>query len=328
MPKRGCYVRCMAQSPDGTALIGLDWGTTSFRAYRLDADGRVLDRISSDVGILAVTDGEFAAALHSQITPWLTGPGTPPILACGMIGSRQGWHEAPYVDLPAGTAELAGSLVSATIQDGLTIHFVPGLSWRDAEGVPDVMRGEETQLIGAMGRDAEPSLFVLPGTHSKWAVAADGRIRWFATFMTGELFAILGQHSILGRLMSGSDHDPSAFRRGLDTAMTARSASAGLLHRLFSARSLPLFGDLPQTGVASYLSGLLIGTEIVEASNSLPDNADIRSVTIVGRSDLASRYATGLAAKGFAVDTADPDASAAGLHRLALTSALLQTEPT
>ena len=318
----------MAPASNETAVIGLDWGTTSFRAYRLGADGHILDHVSSEVGILAVTDGDFAAALRRQIAPWLAAPANPPILACGMIGSRQGWHEAPYVDLPAGTAELAGNLVSATPGGGPTIHFVPGLSWRDAEGVPDVMRGEETQLIGAMGCEAEPHLFVLPGTHSKWAVAADGRIRWFATFMTGEMFAVLTQHSILGRLMSGSDHDPSAFGRGLDAAMTAPGGTAGLLHRLFGARSLALFGDLPQTGVASYLSGLLIGTEIAEASNSLPATQAVRSVTIVGRSDLATRYATGLAAKGFSVDTADPDASAAGLHRLAAASALLQTEPT
>lgn len=316
----------MTRPTGGTALIGLDWGTTSFRAYRLGADGQILDRVSSDAGILAVTDGDFAATLRHQIAPWLGGPDIAPILACGMIGSRQGWHEAPYVDLPAGTAELADKLVPTPLDGGSAIHFVPGLSWRDADGMPDVMRGEETQLIGAMGSDAGPRLFVLPGTHSKWAATADGRIFRFTTFMTGEVFAILSRHSILGRLMSGLDHDTSAFQRGLDSAMATPGHSAGLLHRLFGARSLPLFGDLPETGVASYLSGLLIGTEIVEASNSLPTSPPFQSVTIVGRSDLATRYATGLAAQGYSVDTADPDACAIGLYRLAVASALLQTE--
>ena len=316
----------MPASNDQAALIGLDWGTTSFRAYRMAADGRILDRISSELGILAVADGDFAAALRHQIAPWIAGPELPPILASGMIGSRQGWHEAPYVDLPAGAADLAGRLATETGDGDLTVHFVPGLSRRDGDGAPDVMRGEETQLIGAMASMVGPCLFVLPGTHSKWVAAMDGSIRWFATFMTGEVFALLCKHSILGRLMSGSEHDPAAFRRGLEHAATKTGAAAGLLHRLFGARSLPLFGDLPETGVASYLSGLLIGTEIAEASHILPAATAVESVVIVGRSDLARHYETALSARGYSVDTADPDASAVGLHRLALAAGLLQTE--
>ncbi len=313
----------MTSATDTTALIGLDWGTTSFRANRMDVDGRILDRLSSDLGIMAVVDGDFAAALRQQIAPWLTGPAQPPILASGMIGSRQGWHEAPYVDLPAGASELAGGLVSTTTDGGLAVHFVPGLSYRDAAGMPDVMRGEETQLIGAMDLAAEPGLFILPGTHSKWAIASEGRIRWFATFMTGEMFAVLKGHTILGRLMSGTEHDPAAFQRGLDDSISQGGAPSGLLHRLFAVRSLPLFEDIPQTGVASYLSGLLIGTEIAEASHLSPETSAVQSAVIVGRSDLAQHYASALAARGYSVDTADPDASAAGLHRLAVAAGLL-----
>lgn len=316
----------MGSTPDETALIGLDWGTTSFRAYRMGADGRILDRLSSDLGILAVVDGDFAAALRQQIAPWLAGPAHPPILASGMIGSRQGWHEAPYAALPAGAPELADGLVSANCDGGPVVHFVPGLSYHAPGGAPDVMRGEETQLVGAMAATAGPCLFILPGTHSKWAVASDGRIRWFATFMTGEIFAVLKDHSILGRMMSGSAHDPSAFGRGLDDSASEAGDPTGLLHRLFAVRSLPLFGELPETGVESYLSGLLIGTELAEAARLLPDTDGSRSAVIVGRSDLARHYATALAARGFSVEAADPDICATGLYRLAIAAGLLPTE--
>lgn len=318
----------MVPATDKTALIGLDWGTTSFRAYRMGADGRILDRFSSDLGIMAVADGDFAAALRQQIAPWISGPAHPPILASGMIGSRQGWHEAPYVALPAGAPELADGLASTISGDGLTVHFVPGLSVREPGGTPDVMRGEETQLVGAMAPAAGPFLFILPGTHSKWAVASDGRIRWFATFLTGEMFAILKNHSILGRLMSGSTHDPAAFRQGLEDSATQGGDPSGLLHRLFGVRSLPLFGELPETGVESYLSGLLIGTELAEATRLLPDAGGSRSAVIVGRSDLARRYATALASRGFSTESADPDICATGLYRLAVAASLIASETT
>ncbi len=316
----------MQPASERTALIGLDWGTTSFRAYRLDDGGRILDRIASDSGILAVADGDFAAALRHQIGDWLAGSKRPPVLACGMIASRQGWHEAPYVDLPAGIGELAENLAATTMPSGPPIHFVPGLARRDADGVPDVMRGEETQLVGAIDPDAGAQLFILPGTHSKWAIASDGRIDWFATFMTGELFAVLSRHSILGRLMSGNAHDAGAFQRGLDRALMAGEGGRGPLQSLFSARSLPLFGDIPDTGVSSYLSGLLIGFEIAEASRVPAFEGAIRSPTIIGRSDLAEHYCTGLATLGLDASLADPDVCTAGLHRLAVAAGLLPRE--
>ena len=316
----------MEPASERAALIGLDWGTTSFRGYRMDGEGHILDRVDSDSGILAVADGDFAAALRHQIGHWLTEPEPPPVIACGMIGSRQGWHETPYVDLPAGVDALAGTLVAVEPAGSPPVHFVPGLSRRDAQGVPDVMRGEETQLIGAASADAGPSLFVLPGTHSKWAVVSHGRIEWFATFMTGELFAVLSRHSILGRLMSGRDHDPASFRRGLDRAMSNPGDGPGLLHTLFGTRSLPLFGDVPETGVASYLSGLLIGTEIAGATRNPAFEEAFGSATLIGRSALAEHYADALAAAGLDAKTADPDACAAGLYRLAAAAGILTTE--
>ena len=309
-----------------TALIGLDWGTSSFRAYRMDIGGRIIDHVASGAGILSVSDGDFAAVLRREIGDWLVDANAPPILACGMIGSRQGWHEIPYVELPADIGLLAQNLASKEAAEGPPVRFVAGLTGRDTEGVPDVMRGEETQLLGALDADAGRQLFILPGTHSKWANANGGRIEGFATFMTGEVFAVLSRHSILGRLMSGDAHDPGAFGRGLDRALSDRGAGPGLLHRLFGARSLPLSGDLPETGVASYLSGLLIGSEIAEALRT-PDFQDIDGPpTIIGRDDLADLYADGLAAIGIAAYRADPDTCATGLHRIADAAGLLRGE--
>src|SRR5262249_746446 len=143
------------------------------------------------------------------------------------------------------------------------VRLVPGLMHRGSDGAPDVMRGEETQLIGLAGRLGDsPQIVVLPGTHSKWAVIEGGRILSFATYLTGELFGLLVERSILGRLMTERADDPAAFDRGV--ARTAIDGHA-ILGSLFSARSLGLLGDLPGSSLYSYLSGLLIGAEIAEA---------------------------------------------------------------
>ncbi len=316
----------MPAAENRTALIGLDWGTSSFRAYRMDSGGGIIDRVTSDAGILSVADGDFAAVLRHEIGHWLDDTDTAPVLACGMIGSRQGWHEIPYVELPADIGLLAQNLEPVAPSDGPPIHFVPGLTARDVDGVPDVMRGEETQISGAIDPDAEWQLFILPGTHSKWAIARDCRIEAFATFMTGEVFAVLSRHSILGRLMDGDANNAEAFGRGVDRALAHPDDGPGLLHRLFGARSLPLFGDLPETGVASYLSGLLIGSEIVEALKH-PAFQDADSPpTIIGRDDLTDLYARGLAAVGMPTRKAGADTCATGLYRLAATAGLLQKE--
>jgi 2-dehydro-3-deoxygalactonokinase len=177
------------------------------------------------------------------------------------------------------------------------------------------MRGEETQIVGSLDKDDPPRrVFVLPGTHSKWVVVENGRIARFATFMTGELFAVLRGHSILGRLMVGEAHAPDAFRRGVQFA---GRAGGGLLKRLFSARTLPLFDKLAAAAVASYLSGLLIGEEIVEAGHWIgsPHIATGRP-TIVGASSLAQRYAEALAILGIESRTGPDDAAVTGIRRI------------
>jgi 2-dehydro-3-deoxygalactonokinase len=303
---------------DRAALIGIDWGTTAFRACRIAADGAVLEARSAAAGILKVARGDFAAVLEREIGPWLKAAPDVPVIASGMITSRQGWHEVPYCACPAGSAELAAGLARHASDGGRVIHFVPGVSIIGADGVPDVIRGEETQIVGEArsGRAA----VVLPGTHSKWAFVEDGRIVWFATFMTGELYGVLKEHSILGRLMAEGDApDDAAFARGL---AYAQEGPGGLLRRLFSARTLGLFDRLPASGISDYLSGLLIGSEIAEALPCLP-GAPTGEITVIGDSVLAERYRQALAAAGLGVRAAADGASARGQLRIARAAGLL-----
>jgi 2-dehydro-3-deoxygalactonokinase len=264
------------------ALIAIDWGTSSFRAALLGADGTVLERRAAASGILQVQDRDFALVLRREAGPWLgRHPGLPVYLS-GMIGSRQGWVEAAYGPCPAGPADVAAAVLRHE-EDGLRVAFVPGLSCRDADGVPDVMRGEEVQVFAALGPGGS-GLVVLPGTHSKWALVEGGRITAFRTFMTGELYAALKGHTILGRLVAGEAEDEAAFLRGVRRGAGTRA----LGHALFSARTLPLMGELPGSGVAAYLSGLLIGAEIaggLELTGAAPG-----AIPVVGEARLQRLY--------------------------------------
>jgi 2-dehydro-3-deoxygalactonokinase len=305
-------------------LIALDWGTSSFRALLLGANGAVLDRLARPMGILKVPDGDFDAAFETAVGPWLDVHGPLPVIASGMIGSRQGWREAPYVACPAGAAELARDLIPVETRKGRTVRLVPGLTDRDAASVPDVMRGEETQILGTLDGGMESGLYVLPGTHSKWVQVEDGRITGFATYMTGEMFAVLREHSILGRLMTGNAHDAQAFQRGLDTAASGE-ATGGLLHRLFGARTLGLFGALSPESIGAYLSGLLIGTEIADALAAFPPNG--KSITLIAEPHLTELYGQALGVRGLAAVAGPADAVAHGLWRIAVLAALIADTP-
>jgi 2-dehydro-3-deoxygalactonokinase len=301
------------------ALIGIDWGTTSFRAYRLDAGGRVVDGKSAPSGILKA--GHFERVFEREIGAWLVDQPDLPVIASGMITSRQGWVEVPYCPCPAGSDEIARALRRHATGAGRVIHFVPGLSVIGADGVPDVIRGEETQILGEIGGAPGRRLLVLPGTHSKWALVEDGRIAWFATFMTGEVFAVIKEHSILGRMMAGEADDAQAFRRGL---AYARSHRGGLLKRLFSARTLGLFGHLPESAIGSYLSGLMIGSEIAEALDCLEQAPSDEEITVIGSSDLTGRYLLAIAEAGLRGQRAAEDAVARGHFLIARAAGLLR----
>lgn len=308
-----------------TSLIGVDWGTSSLRAYRMDRDGRVLERREAPAGILQVADGRFEQALDARLGDWLAAGPDLPVILSGMIGSRQGWVEAPYLACPAGLDGLAGALCRHRAASGRLVHLVPGLATRDVSGIPDVMRGEETQIVGALepagGRGKR--LVLLPGTHSKWALVEDGVVRWFASFMTGELWAVLRDHSILGRLMEGETPDEAGFDRGLEAGLTRETASGGTLRRLFSARTLALMGDLPPGAVASYLSGLLIACEVREALDCVEGAGAGEGVLLVGGAALSARYARALDAAGIGHVLPGGEPAAAGQHRIARAAGLL-----
>jgi 2-dehydro-3-deoxygalactonokinase len=286
-------------------MIAVDWGTSSFRAYRLDTNGMVQERREAPLGILQLKGAHFPGALESQVGDW-EAAGEATILMSGMIGSRQGWAEAPYVECPAGTTDLARRLHPLEWR-GKTLWIVPGLVDR-TRGVPDVMRGEETQLVGVLAALGSGSHIVcLPGTHSKWVRIDSGRIAGFRTHMTGEVFAVLKQHSILGRLMTDGPDDDQAFDAGL-----ARSQEAGgLLHHLFGARTCGLFDELPASSLGSYLSGLIIGHELAAES------AASATVHVLGAPHLARRYAQALERLGRNAEILDPDAAVAGLFQIA-----------
>ncbi|MDE2385149.1 MAG: 2-dehydro-3-deoxygalactonokinase [Alphaproteobacteria bacterium] len=241
-------------------FISLDWGTTSFRAYEVNAQGGIINEAAAPEGILAVKDNAFEATLEKHIGGWSKAL---PIVASGMITSRQGWVECAYAECPAGASDLARAITRHTTSSGRAVHFITGLHYASPSVIHDVIRGEETQVLGSLATGA--AHFITRGTHCKWIDVANGKVTGFATYMTGESFALYRQHSILGRLMQEAPEDEAAFRRGVEKSL---ADPAGLLHDLFSVRTLGLFNELPPTHLASYLSGLLIGSEVAHATSS------------------------------------------------------------
>jgi 2-dehydro-3-deoxygalactonokinase len=300
----------------GAALVAIDWGTTSARAYRVDAAGAIAEERHAPLGISAVRERAFADALATLLGDWAHE--RVPRLACGMIGSRQGWIDAPYVECPAGVDALARSVVRTP---GGELAIVPGVACRDDAGIPDVMRGEETQIAGATGAGEERVLAVLPGTHSKWARVVRGSIVEFRTFMTGEVYAVMLAHSILGRMAGRAPATGgAAFDRGVERGLR----SSGLLHHLFGARTLALAGDLSGEEAADWLSGILIGSELRSARTWAQHGGDDASrVRLIGADALTVRYARALAHAGIDAESAAPGAAARGLFAIARRARLI-----
>jgi len=285
-------------------MIAIDWGTSSLRAYRLGADGSVVERRSAPLGIMQVEASRFADALETQIGDWLSA-GDAPVVMSGMVGSRQGWVEVPYASCPAGAAEIASGL--REVRWGRRRAWIaPGLSSRDAAGVPDVMRGEETQILGVLDGLPVAASICLPGTHSKWVEVRDGTIVRFSTHMTGEVFAVLKAHSILGRMMREAPTDQQWFAAGVRRAQD----SGGLLHHLFGVRARGLFGEVPEEASASYLSGIIIGHELVAARSAAT------AVFLLGAKPLVELYQHALRQFGRDATILDPDAVVRGLFQL------------
>jgi|688.fasta_scaffold385202_2 2-dehydro-3-deoxygalactonokinase len=310
------------------ALIGLDWGTSSLRACLFDGRGVVVERHSRPWGIQHLPEGGYAAAFRGIAADWLDRwPGVP-VLAAGMVGSRTGWQEVPYVACPADTATIAAGIVRFMSDCGL-VHLVPGVMQEDP--FPDVMRGEEAQIIGAIALDpslAAGSLIVLPGTHCKWARVENGRVTRFTTYLTGELFAVLRDHSVLGRPSrdAGDGTEASrvaAFHRGVETIR--ESGAAGVAGKLFTARSLVLCGGLDAADSLDYLSGLLIGEELRSALTAHGEPAP--AYVLVGDPALCSRYRTACTAFGLTGVRVLDDTGPLGLWHIAHAARLVHETP-
>jgi len=290
--------------------VALDWGSSSLRAYLLGEGGKILDRRAEPWGILQLPDRDFEGAFHRITEGWSSGAGSLPAIASGMIGSAQGWVGAAYVDLPGGAEQLARELAPVP---GAPLRIVPGLAQRGHS--PDVMRGEETQIVGALTLqpDIAGGLVVLPGTHSKWVRLAGELVREFTTYMTGELFAVLRAHSILGRLAptGAADSDPGspAFARGV---LAAQRSADGLAPLLFSARASVLVGDLPAGESLEFLSGLLIGDELRAGLD-----AGQTPAALIGDPALCARYVAAFEQLGITGVPILSDAAPAGLWAIA-----------
>jgi 2-dehydro-3-deoxygalactonokinase len=299
------------------ALVAVDWGTSSLRVWGLSSAGSVLAERRSDEGMARLQPSEFEPALRRHIaalglTPGGLEPGrTPlPVVVCGMAGARQGWREARYIDVPTGLGTLCGGALAVPAA-GLDVRILPGLADRQAGG--DVMRGEETQLLGLL--QAEPDfsgVVCLPGTHSKWVWLEGGQVLGFSTFMTGEIFAVLGQHSVLRHSLDGAgpsgDPESTAFLRGVASGLAEPER---LMAALFGVRAATMLHGVAGTPAADMLSGLLIGAEIT-GSGTAPG----APVTLLAGDHLATSYRRALALAGHPVQVMD--SGVAVRHGLAL----------
>ena len=299
---------------DQTALVAVDWGTSSLRAARLDAEGQVLEERALPRGITTIPSNGFASFFEANFEDWTRAIGTFCLIS-GMAGSKQGWVEAPYCPCPAGFNEIAAAL---TWIKPRRIAIVPGLSCEHGHA-PDVMRGEEVQIFGAMELTGlRDGIFVLPGTHSKWAQVQNGRVTTFRTYMTGEFYSLLSQHSILAKTLTAEAEAPldaDAFAQGVALSCTG----AGLLHTAFSARTLSLFSRMAPSALPSYLSGLVIGEELrLQMPGAMEAGFGAQSeVLLIGSGTLTARYSQALAVQGVRSRALGSEATWAGLHALA-----------
>ncbi|MEB3366534.1 2-dehydro-3-deoxygalactonokinase [Saccharopolyspora mangrovi] len=316
----------MTDARSTPSLIALDWGTTAQRAWLLDHVGQIIAARRPDQGLLAMTADidphdararahAYESAFWAACGDWLTANPDLPVIACGMVGSAQGWSDAGYLTVPAQPKYRPGSLVPVAHRAGV-VHLVPGLRIPSADGIPgNVLRGEETQIVGALEALGDPAgqlTLILPGTHSKWVRIEDGTVTSFATAMSGELFGLLTADGILARTAAEPARDDEAFARGL----AAGRSRHGLLTELFGARPLVLDGLLDPASVADYVSGVLIADEVAHLVRGTGP------VVLCGGADLSRRYAQAFAAHGVEPTVLAEDVTARGLWQIAFATGL------
>lgn len=283
----------------------VDWGTTNFRAFALDAKGNLVSEKASKLGLMQVQDQQFDQALESVLKPWLDNYTQLPIYMAGMVGSAQGWKNVDYVQAPASLPELAKQAHQFELPWGAKAYIIPGVSYQNAADIYDVMRGEEVQLFGLADALKTPEFVaVFPGTHSKHIRYQNGRIADFASFMTGEVFSLLFQNSILGKNLPEQKDDQATFMKGV-----IESQTNCLTNRIFAARTHRLFAQVKDEHISEYLSGLLIGYEIRQLNG--------HHVYLVGGESLCQRYqlASETLSKEASLHSGD-ECFLAGMHKI------------
>jgi 2-dehydro-3-deoxygalactonokinase len=293
-------------------FVVVDWGTTRVRGYLVEGE-RIAERVEAEEGISALKRGQHQGVFQRLCGPWLAREPELPVALIGMVGSREGWVEAPYAACPAAPADVAKAMIEVDLGEGRSGRIVPGLTCAPAPGAADVMRGEETLAFGA---GVDDGLICLVGTHPKWVEMRNGRVARFATYLTGEMYALLRQHSMVGRPATEPE-DPAGFDLGLDAAERnsgGRGARVGLLHLLFGARAATVTGRLSPAALGPYISGLLTGDEIngAFAQFEKPD-----MISIVADRPRADIFARALARHGVRAQWRAPvDCLVRGLGRI------------
>jgi 2-dehydro-3-deoxygalactonokinase len=323
-----------SEAPRGASfvsgVIALDWGTSRLRAYRLDADGTILERRTSGDGAIGLDAAGCDAVLARMVGDWVAAHPDAHLIACGMVGARGGWAEAGYVDLPAGVDAIRSRLVQVPTSLGRPLSIVAGLRTDE----PDVVRGEETQALGTGLTDG---LLCMPGTHGKWMRIRGGTIESFRTWFTGELYELLGTHGSIAKALgtdgpadvaAGADGadgvGPSERQSAFEAGVTASAAAGDWLHALFGFRARVVGAGSPGRAERERLSGWLIGTELRQALG-WAGQADVPTLMLVADPALGGRYrralavlgASGAVGAGLHFEIADPDCAARGLYRIA-----------
>lgn len=299
-----------------SAMIGVDWGTSSMRIYLLQENAAIYKRLYSSRGILNIEDGGYASTLINQLDQLRVRDESVPLIVSGMITSRNGWFETPYVECPASPADLAEGM--RVLRHDLlgAVWFMPGV--RQLHPEVDIMRGEETQLAGI--DHTGNILVILPGTHSKWVTLEDRVIIKFKTFMTGDLYNAALKHTIL-RTLPDAPWSDEWFNEGVRNGYERCQQGGSLLSGMFQVRVRTILGLAPSEGSRSFLSGILIGSEIFEGIHS--GIGEHERVLVVGEENLAALYLEALAICGAAADYQSLESAAHGLYRIATIKGLV-----
>lgn len=294
--------RAALQTSISAEWIAVDWGTSNMRAWAMGQGDAVLARTANGKGMGQLRPEAFEDALIEAVGDWLSEDRRIPVIACGMVGARQGWIEAPYAQVP--TTPIAATMTRAPANDPrIEVVIVPGVCQRRPA---DVMRGEETQIAGYVALKGDRGIICMPGTHSKWAEVEGGEIKRFRGAMTGEIFALLAEQSVLRHSVAGDEWDDGEFASGVETALE----DPAILTQLFSIRARSLLGGTGAGASRARLSGLLIGSELA----GTPDFWRQAKVSLIGAPKLAPLYSQGLAIAGGEAEMLDgEDMTLAGL---------------